>query len=78
MENPLELATAEELMGELFGRFNHAIFAGTFQRSEDCQRTCMRIKGSLHVAAGLAAHVSLRAIDTLESSINELPDGNQD
>jgi hypothetical protein len=67
-ENDLAWATVDELIAELFGRFDHVAFTGmTIQRELGDgmteQKIIRRWKGSCYTVAGLADHVGRMAVE---------------
>lgn len=75
----LQLATTQELVGELQSRFDHALFIGsvakTTDEEPDTYREYLHFKGGAHVALGLAEVCAayFRHMSTSQRFPNDFP-----
>ena len=60
----LELASTDELIGELFSRFDHIVAAGLLERTDEESFLVHRWEGSRFVCAGLGMEVGRKALDS--------------
>jgi hypothetical protein len=58
----IELVTTDEIFEELCRRFNHCIFCGLNERSDDEVMIVRKISGNSHTCAGLAYEAAHFAI----------------
>lgn len=70
----LELATNDELVGELMNRFDRAVFCGVVQRHEkhDYQVRCWR--GEFLSCIGLSMSLQRKLLDEMDASYTETDD----